>query len=175
MKKILSILILISFLTSKESIKITRSVDKNNSNIVSATATLYLDQNIDSIFTKITDFPNYHKNIPVVDNSEVYYQNSDVIKLKMTANILYMFDAINHFSHKVDTNNHKITWTLDESKDNTLEYAKGGWTLEKLSMNMTKVTYKNSIKTPSFLPLMVSNYIIGKGVEDSTLWLMKEH
>ena len=104
MKKILSILILISFLTSKESIKITRSVDKDNSSIVSAIAVLYLDQNIDSIFKRITDFPNYHKNIPVVDNSEVYYQTNDVVKLKMTANILYMFDAINHFSHKIDSN-----------------------------------------------------------------------
>jgi len=171
--KIFILIFLISLSYSKESIKITRNTD-TNSNISSATAILYLDQNIESIFKRITDFSNYYKNIDVVDRSEVYYQNDDVVKFKMTANILYIFDVINHFSHKIDKSNHQITWTLDESKENILEYAKGGWKLEKLSNMTTKVTYNNFIKTPSFMPLIISNYIIEKGVEDSTFWLMKE-
>lgn len=175
MKTNILILLLVSFLFSKESIQITRSVDKDDSSIVSATAIMYLDQNINTIFKRIVDFPNYHKTIDVIDKSEVYYQNNNTIKLKMTANILYMFDAVNHFSHQVNGDNHQITWTLDDKKDNVLEYAKGGWKLEKLSNKMTKVTYNNSIKTPSFMPLIISNYIIGKGVEDSTLWLMKDN
>jgi ribosome-associated toxin RatA of RatAB toxin-antitoxin module len=172
-KKIILALILLPFLFSKESIKITRNIDKNNLYIVNATAIMYLDQNIDSIFKKIVDFSNYDKTIEVIDKSEVYYNKNNIVKLKMTSNILHVYDAINHFIHKVDKDKYQISWKLDKNKDNILKYSKGGWKLEKLSPNRTKVTYDNSIKAPSFMPLFISKYIIGKGVEDSTLWLMK--
>jgi hypothetical protein len=173
--KSILLLLLITFLFSKESIKITKNINKENSHIMNSTAIMYLDQNIDNIFKRITDFSNYSKNIGIIDKSEIYYNKDNVVKLKMTANILYIFDAVNHFSYKINKDKYQVNWGLDNKKDNTLEYSKGSWELEKLSHNMTKATYKNSIKTPSFMPLIVNNYVTEKGVKGATLWLMKNH
>lgn len=173
MRSITFVLLLISLVCSKESIIINSTVNKNDLSIISATAIMYLDQHIDDIFKKITDFSNYHKNINVISKSQVYYENNNSIHLKMTTNTLAMFSLVNHFEHKVYKNIYKVVWKLDDTKENILEYAKGQWELEKLSNNTTKVVYHNSIKPPIFMPSIISNYLMEEGVKDSTLWLMK--
>ena len=175
MKIAILIFLLISMLFSKESIQINNIVNKNDMSIMNAKAIMYLDQNIDDIYARITDFPNYHNHIDVISKSEIYHKSNNIISLKMTTDILAMFSLVNHFVHKINKDNYKITWELDDTKDNILNYAKGGWKLEKLSEHTTKVIYHNSIKTPLFMPSIISNYIMEEGVRDSTLWLMKKN
>lgn len=172
-KNIILISLLVSSLFSKESIEISKNVNKDDSSIIDAVVVMHLDQNIDSVFKRIIDFPNYHKNIDVIDSSVVYYRNNNIVKTKMIVNILYVFELTNYFVHKLDIKNYKLTWELDDSKNNALASSKGGWKLEKLSQNITKVTYNNTIITPSMMPSILSNYIVEKGAKNATLWLMK--
>ncbi len=161
-----------SFLQSVESAKITKNVVEGKSSIWTASATMYIDENIDYIFDLILDYPNYKQQIDSVDEIEVYYRSSNAIKFKITTNAFYFIKIENYFIHKIDRPNYSIAWKLDKEKESTVSKSAGDWKLKRLSDSRTKVNYTHVLKVPEFIPTILGNYLAEKALDETILWLI---
>ncbi len=166
------IILLTSFLQSYETMQIITKKGKDNSNLLTTTATVYLEQNIDDVFNTLTDFASLPKYIDYINKSEIYYKDGNLIKIKVTNKFLYIFNTVNHISNTLNRATYSFTWETDEEKNNDIGHISGGWELKRISEDRTKAIYTNTIEVPSYVPSIFNNYIAKKSMEKAISWLV---
>jgi len=171
--KIIALILLSLFIYGKESFIIEKKITGKDNQNITAKVTMSLDQNIDDIFKKILDFKKYEKIMDEVNGVDIYFMSKETINIKMTVNIFFI-DISNHFTHQINHKDYIIKWTLDNTKDNILEYTNGSWILKKISENKTIVIYQNEIETPRYIPLFLTEYLFSDGVINASTWLIEK-
>lgn len=111
---------------------------------------------IDEFYATVVDYPAYPHITDEVKSAEILSREGNVVIVRFTAKI--MLRSFDYTLRMVEEPPTRMTWTLISS--NTLTENKGGWALEAISPQETKVTYWNELAARTWIPNSFINALV---------------
>ena len=103
---------------------------------------------IEAFWATITDYLAYPEILDDIQSAEIVEREANVAVVSFQLKVLLKrFDYVLRLTEEAPT---RLSWTLVSSK--SLAQNDGGWELEAVSPNETRVTYWNELAARSFLP-----------------------
>ncbi len=122
----------------------------------------------------IRNFPLYTKYIPEVKEAVPYNDRGNTVGSRFALAKLG-YQATYHNMHHFSASGLEMTFKLDESQKNEMDYVVGFWKLEPLGENSqkTRITYSITMKTSTWVPGFIRNMLRDKAVKNGPQWVKK--
>ncbi len=103
---------------------------------------------IEAFWATITDYLAYPKILDDIKGATIVERTNNVVVVAFQLRVL--LKGFDYTLRMVEEAPHELTWSLVSSS--TLKQNDGGWRLEAISPNETRVTYWNECAAKAFLP-----------------------
>ncbi len=103
---------------------------------------------IEAFWATITDYLAYPKILDDIKGATIVERTNNVVVVAFQLRVL--LKGFDYTLRMVEEAPHELTWSLVSSS--TLKQNDGGWRLEVISPNETRVTYWNECAAKAFLP-----------------------
>ena len=128
-----------------------------------------------TVWSVITDFPNYPNWIDQLTLCEVYKKEGKQIYTRFIIKAALM--KVEYFiNHTYDPSKGYMAWELDYARQSDLNDSTGYWLVypSPIDPKKTRVEYSVDLRIKDWVPKFVQNMLANQGLEDATKWVKKQ-